>query len=194
MSTFIGQLIGFAAIVLLVWRYVVPPVRNMMTARQDAVRQQLKDSEKAARAPHRVDRGPQQGRGSRQGRGGAGRRRGQGGRGTDHRTATGPGRDRGGTHQSAGRPPGRTAAGPAEPSASPGARPRICPPGRGIGAQLRRRRGAAVGHRRSLPGRARCHGAGGGRRRVPADGEDALGQSAGADECDGSVRRHSQGP
>jgi ATP synthase F0 subunit b/ATP synthase F1 delta subunit len=48
MSTFIGQLIGFAAIVLLVWRYVVPPVRNMMTARQDAVRQQLKDSENAA--------------------------------------------------------------------------------------------------------------------------------------------------
>jgi ATP synthase F0 subunit b/ATP synthase F1 delta subunit len=48
MSTFIGQLIGFAAIVLLVWRYVVPPVRNMMTTRQDTVRQQLKDSEKAA--------------------------------------------------------------------------------------------------------------------------------------------------
>ncbi|BBZ40794.1 F0F1 ATP synthase subunit B/delta [Mycobacterium conspicuum] len=48
MSTFIGQLIGFIAIVLLVWRYVVPPVRNMMTARQDAVRQQLKDSEQAA--------------------------------------------------------------------------------------------------------------------------------------------------
>src|SRR5262249_26453533 len=40
--------IGFAAIVLLIWRYVVPPVRNMMTARQDTVRQQLKDSEKAA--------------------------------------------------------------------------------------------------------------------------------------------------
>jgi F-type H+-transporting ATPase subunit delta len=48
MPTFIGQLIGFAAIVLLVWRYVVPPVRNMMTARQDTVRQQLKDSENAA--------------------------------------------------------------------------------------------------------------------------------------------------
>jgi ATP synthase F0 subunit b/ATP synthase F1 delta subunit len=48
MSTFIGQLIGFAAIVLLIWRYVVPPVRNMMTARQDTVRQQLKDSENAA--------------------------------------------------------------------------------------------------------------------------------------------------
>jgi ATP synthase F0 subunit b/ATP synthase F1 delta subunit len=48
MSTFIGQLIGFAAIVWLVWRYVVPPVRNLMSARQDTVRQQLKDSEKAA--------------------------------------------------------------------------------------------------------------------------------------------------
>ncbi|MCV7008859.1 F0F1 ATP synthase subunit B/delta [Mycobacterium gordonae] len=48
MSTFIGQLIGFAAIVLLVWRYVVPPVRRLMTARQETVRQQLKDSEKAA--------------------------------------------------------------------------------------------------------------------------------------------------
>lgn len=49
MSTFIGQLIGFAAIVLLVWRYVVPPVRKLMTARQETVRQQLKDSEEAAK-------------------------------------------------------------------------------------------------------------------------------------------------
>ncbi len=49
MSTFIGQLIGFAAIVLLVWRYVVPPVRKLMTARQETVRQQLKDSEHAAK-------------------------------------------------------------------------------------------------------------------------------------------------
>lgn len=48
MSTFIGQLIGFAAIVLLVVRYVVPPVRRLMAARQDAVRQQLKDSAAAA--------------------------------------------------------------------------------------------------------------------------------------------------
>jgi ATP synthase F0 subunit b len=49
MSTFIGQLIGFAAIVLLVWRYVVPPVRRMMAARQDDVRQQLKDSLEATK-------------------------------------------------------------------------------------------------------------------------------------------------
>jgi F-type H+-transporting ATPase subunit delta len=47
MSTFIGQLVGFAAIVLLVWRYAVPPVRRMMTARQETVRQQLKDSAEA---------------------------------------------------------------------------------------------------------------------------------------------------
>ncbi len=49
MSTFIGQLIGFAAIVLLVWRYVVPPVRRLMAARQDDVRQQLKDSLEATK-------------------------------------------------------------------------------------------------------------------------------------------------
>jgi ATP synthase F0 subunit b/ATP synthase F1 delta subunit len=48
MSTFIGQLIGFAAIVFLVVRYVVPPVRNLMTARQKTVRQQLDDSAAAA--------------------------------------------------------------------------------------------------------------------------------------------------
>ncbi|OBI81799.1 F0F1 ATP synthase subunit B/delta [Mycobacterium asiaticum] len=48
MSTFIGQLIGFAAIVALVWRYVVPPVRKLMTDRQEMVRQQLEDSDKAA--------------------------------------------------------------------------------------------------------------------------------------------------
>jgi ATP synthase F0 subunit b/ATP synthase F1 delta subunit len=48
MSTFIGQLVGFAAIVFLVVRYVAPPVRRLMAARQDAVRQQLSDSAAAA--------------------------------------------------------------------------------------------------------------------------------------------------
>lgn len=48
MSTFIGQLVGFAAIVLLVWRYVVPPVRKMMVDRQNVVRQQLADAAAAA--------------------------------------------------------------------------------------------------------------------------------------------------
>jgi F-type H+-transporting ATPase subunit delta len=48
MSTFIGQLVGFAVIVWLVWRYVVPPVGRLMTARQDTVRQQLADSAAAS--------------------------------------------------------------------------------------------------------------------------------------------------
>jgi ATP synthase F0 subunit b/ATP synthase F1 delta subunit len=48
MSTFIGQLIGFAVIVWLIVRFVVPPVRKMMAAQQNAVRQQLADSAAAA--------------------------------------------------------------------------------------------------------------------------------------------------
>jgi F-type H+-transporting ATPase subunit delta len=48
MSTFIGQLVGFAVIVWLIWRYVVPPVRKLMADQQNAVRQQLADSSAAA--------------------------------------------------------------------------------------------------------------------------------------------------
>jgi ATP synthase F0 subunit b/ATP synthase F1 delta subunit len=48
MWTFVGQLGGFAIIVWLVVKFAVPPVRRMMTARQEAVRQQLKDSAAAA--------------------------------------------------------------------------------------------------------------------------------------------------
>ncbi|HTC10369.1 MAG TPA: F0F1 ATP synthase subunit B/delta [Acetobacteraceae bacterium] len=48
MSTFIGQLIGFAVIVWLVVRFVVPPVRKMMEDQQNAVCQQLADSAAAA--------------------------------------------------------------------------------------------------------------------------------------------------
>ncbi|HEY7053795.1 MAG TPA: F0F1 ATP synthase subunit B/delta [Mycobacterium sp.] len=47
MSTFIGQLIGFAVIAFIIWRYVVPPVRNLMTNRQESVRKQLEDSANA---------------------------------------------------------------------------------------------------------------------------------------------------
>jgi ATP synthase F0 subunit b/ATP synthase F1 delta subunit len=47
MSTFIGQLVGFAVIVFLIWRYVVPPVRRMMTNQQENVRKQLEDSAEA---------------------------------------------------------------------------------------------------------------------------------------------------
>ncbi|MGA9494046.1 MAG: F0F1 ATP synthase subunit B/delta [Mycobacterium sp.] len=48
MSTFLGQLAGFAVIVLLIWRYVVPPVRKLMVDRQDVVRKELADSAAAA--------------------------------------------------------------------------------------------------------------------------------------------------
>lgn len=48
MSTFIGQLFGFAVIVYLVWRFIVPLVGRLMSARQDTVRQQLADAAAAA--------------------------------------------------------------------------------------------------------------------------------------------------
>jgi len=48
-STFIGQLVGFAVIVFLLWKYVVPPVRTMMKNQQDAVRSQLAEHEAAGK-------------------------------------------------------------------------------------------------------------------------------------------------
>lgn len=49
MSTFIGQLIGFAVIVFLIWKYVVPPVRTMMKNQQETVRNQLQEHSDAGR-------------------------------------------------------------------------------------------------------------------------------------------------
>ena len=43
MGTFIGQLIGFGVIVLIIWKYVVPPVRKLMAERQQTVRMQLEE-------------------------------------------------------------------------------------------------------------------------------------------------------
>lgn len=48
MLTFIGQLIGFAVIVAIIWKYVVPPVQTLMTKQQDAVRHALAESAEAA--------------------------------------------------------------------------------------------------------------------------------------------------
>src|SRR5579875_1878801 len=48
MSTFLGQLGGFAVIVFLVWRYGVPPTRRLMADRQKAVQQELDESAQAA--------------------------------------------------------------------------------------------------------------------------------------------------
>lgn len=43
MSTFIGQLVGFAVIVWIMMKYVAPPVRRMMAAQQETVRNSLEE-------------------------------------------------------------------------------------------------------------------------------------------------------
>jgi F-type H+-transporting ATPase subunit delta len=48
LSTFIGQLIGFAVIVWIISKYVVPPVRKLMADQKQAVATQLEDSAKAS--------------------------------------------------------------------------------------------------------------------------------------------------
>ena len=47
MSTFIGQLVGFAVIIWIINKYVVPPVRKLMAEQKDNVREQLAESAKA---------------------------------------------------------------------------------------------------------------------------------------------------
>ncbi|MGO4444039.1 F0F1 ATP synthase subunit B/delta [Mycobacterium sp. 2YAF39] len=49
MSTFIGQLIGFAVIVFILMKWVAPLVRDMMRKQQDAIRAALEESAEAAK-------------------------------------------------------------------------------------------------------------------------------------------------
>ncbi|GDX31911.1 ATP synthase subunit b-delta [Actinomycetes bacterium] len=49
MATFIGQLIGFVVIVLIMMKYVVPPVRKLMAERQAEVLAELEESATAAK-------------------------------------------------------------------------------------------------------------------------------------------------
>jgi F-type H+-transporting ATPase subunit b len=44
---YIGSLVGFLLIIYFAWRKIVPPVRKMMTQRQDAIRQQVSDAKLA---------------------------------------------------------------------------------------------------------------------------------------------------
>jgi F-type H+-transporting ATPase subunit delta len=46
-ATFIGQLVGFAVIVAIVVKWILPPLRGLMTRQQDVVRRQLTESEQA---------------------------------------------------------------------------------------------------------------------------------------------------
>lgn len=48
MSIFIGQLVGFAIIVGLLVKFVVPPVRKLMADQQESVRRQLEEAAEAA--------------------------------------------------------------------------------------------------------------------------------------------------
>lgn len=49
MGAFIGELIAFAVVIFILWRYVVPPVRRMMRTEQESVRKQVEDSEAASK-------------------------------------------------------------------------------------------------------------------------------------------------
>ena len=48
MSTFIGQLIGFAVIVFILMKWVAPLIKGMMQKQQEAIRVALAESEEAA--------------------------------------------------------------------------------------------------------------------------------------------------
>ena len=56
MGTFIGQLIGFAVIVIIIWKFAVPPVRKLMREQQESVRTPLEESAKAAQRLADADR------------------------------------------------------------------------------------------------------------------------------------------
>lgn len=70
MSTFIGQLIGFAVIVWIISKYVAPPVRKLMAEQKAAIATQLDESAKATKRlaaadqyhAKRVDEGRAEGR------------------------------------------------------------------------------------------------------------------------------------
>ena len=46
-ATFIAELVAFILILLILWRYVVPPIQKAMRERQDMIHQEVADSEKA---------------------------------------------------------------------------------------------------------------------------------------------------
>jgi F-type H+-transporting ATPase subunit delta len=56
MSTFIGQLVGFAVIVWILNKYAVPPIKRLMADQRAAVQTQLDDSAKAAQRLAEADK------------------------------------------------------------------------------------------------------------------------------------------
>jgi ATP synthase F0 subunit b len=47
MAEWIGELVAFVVIVLVIWRYVVPPVRKMMTSQQETIAKQVDAAQQA---------------------------------------------------------------------------------------------------------------------------------------------------
>jgi F-type H+-transporting ATPase subunit b len=46
-ATFIAELVAFVIILAVLWRYVVPPLQKAMRERQDTIRRQLEESQRA---------------------------------------------------------------------------------------------------------------------------------------------------
>ena len=46
-ATFIAELVAFAIILFVIWRYVVPPIQKNLQARQDEIRKGIEDSKAA---------------------------------------------------------------------------------------------------------------------------------------------------
>jgi F-type H+-transporting ATPase subunit b len=46
-ATFIAEVVAFLLILAIVWRYVLPPVQKVMRERQEMIRQQAEDADKA---------------------------------------------------------------------------------------------------------------------------------------------------
>jgi F-type H+-transporting ATPase subunit b len=54
-GTFFVELFAFAIMVLILGKYVVPPINRAMTARQDAIRQQFADLDEAKSSAHAAE-------------------------------------------------------------------------------------------------------------------------------------------
>lgn len=49
MATIIAELVGFAVVIFVLWRYVLPVVKDMVARRQDEIQRQVEEAEEATR-------------------------------------------------------------------------------------------------------------------------------------------------
>ena len=55
-ATFLVELIAFAIIVFVMWRYIIPPINRAMTARQDAIRKEFAEADQARENAENAER------------------------------------------------------------------------------------------------------------------------------------------